>query len=201
MSDLREDEQNEFVPLAAYTEDEFEAWGEIEAEAGKALKHRSKGMDIPNVKFQPRGNDIVVFRFKAKEQTTKAGVIMPSETMYKSEEGIHRFEDQIVNVGLLIKAGLRARDVLRSEGMFIGDIVKWGKFSGEEESVHWFTGGDDGAIGGNKDILLISAKDLRGSFDLDRRLWGEEPTLKIVFVADSEGRGMHIMKPITKEEK
>lgn len=190
------------LPLAAFTPEEIDAWQSLETEWLALLQRRKAEMGIPAIGYQPTDDDLMVFRFSAREQKTEGGLILPSFVMTKDQDqytGQTRTiaEDKVLNIGLLLEAGLSARDFLRSHGYLIGDIVKWGRFSGQEENAHWFSGGKVASL---EDVLLLNVRDLRGSFDLDLRLNGEPPRVRRVFVADGEGRGLHVIKPIPGKE-
>lgn len=184
-----------FVPTAAYSKEEFHRWEELEANMSLLLSSRRKELKLPEIPFQPTDDDVMVYRMQPKEQTTAGGIVIPDHTL-DVDDGRTVAHQKVINLGLLLKAGCSARDWMRSHGVFVGDIVKWGKYTGEEEHAHWFTGG---SVRSMEDILLINVRDIRGSFDLDQRLWGAERTMRIVFVADPDGRGMHIVKPNLKE--
>lgn len=188
------------VPLAAFSEVELQAWADLEERWLRLLEERKKELRIPTIAYQPTDDDVMVFRMAAKEQKTEGGLFIPDH-VYEKEmnertgQVTTRSVDKVLNIGLLLEAGCSARDWMRSHGVLIGDIVKWGRYSGEEENVHWFSGG---AIQSLADVLLINVRDIKGSFDLDVRLNGVS-LMRRVFVADGEGRGMHIIKPFTKE--
>jgi co-chaperonin GroES (HSP10) len=182
-----------FVPTAAYTKQEFARWEELEQLSSLLLATRTRELRLPEIPFQPTDDDVMVYRLQAKEQKTEGGIVIPDHTL-DVDEGRTIAHQKVINLGLLLKAGCTARDWMRSHGVLIGDIVKWGKYSGEETPVHWFTGG---TVRSMEDVLLLNVRDIRGSFDLDTRLWGPEQLMKIVFVADDAGRGMHLVKPVT----
>lgn len=189
-----------FVPLAAFSPAELKAWSELEHRWAELLENRKFELKIPHIAYQPTDDDVMVFRMAAKEQTTGGGLVIPDH-VYEKEidertgQARIRAVERVLNIGLLLEAGCSARDWMRSHGVLVGDIVKWGRFSGEEENAHWFSGG---AVASLADVLLINARDIRGSFDLDLRL-REAGAMRRVFVSDGEGKGMHVIKPIVKE--
>lgn len=186
------------VPTAAFTPAEFRAWEALEERQAGILQGRQEHYRIDRVPFQPTGDDTMVFRLRPKEQQTESGIIMPDHSLHvdTDERGQRTVTKSAptISMGILLNAGCGARDWLRAHGVLVGDIIRWGKFSGEEESVHWFSGGTVRAL---TDVLLLNVRDVRGSFDLDNRL--VEGMAKIVYVADPAGNGMHIVKPIVKE--
>lgn len=187
-----------FVPVAAFNGAEFQAWDALEARQLSILKSRMEILGIERVPYQPTGDDLMVYRLEAKEQKTGGGIILPDRVMHAADaergERSPSLEKRTISVGYVLNAGCGARDWMRSHGVMVGDMVRWGKFSGEEEPAHWFSGGTVRSLA---DILLLNVRDLRGSFDLDVRL--AEGMMRIAFVADPAGNGLHIMKPTVKE--
>lgn len=191
------------IPLAAFSPAEFEAWRELERAAQLLLVNRMRELSIPEIGYQPTDDDLMVFRLSAREQATEGGIFIPSFVYSKDRDertGQERTvaEAKVMNLGVLLEAGCTARDFLRSHGYLVGDIVKWGRFSGQEENAHWFSAGKVCSLA---DVLLLNVRDLRGSFDLDGRLKGERPTMRRVFAVGTEGNGLHVIKPIVKENE
>jgi hypothetical protein len=77
--------------------------------------------------------------------------------------------------------------------------VKFGRYSGLEESTLWFSP-KPGLIRPDecKDLLQLNRAYVLGSFDLDERLYGKNPTMKIIYSVDSDGNGVHVLKPIIR---
>ncbi len=194
------------VPLMAFTPAEFGAWRALEEDALTLLALRRAELRIPDIAYQPTDDGLMVFRTRLKEQATEGGLIIPEFVMTKDIDertGYQRTqaEEKVVNIGLLLEAGCTARDWMRSHGILVGDFVKWGRFSGQEENAHWFSGGKVNSLA---DVLLLNLRDILGSFDLDVRLKGggpEAPTMRRVFVASPEGAGLHVIKPIVREDQ
>lgn len=189
------------IPLVAFTPAEIEAWGALEDQWAELLGHRKAELRIPEIEYQPTDDDVMVFRTQAREQTTEGGLVIPTFIMEKDVDertGWTRTQatEKVVNIGLLLEAGCAARDWMRSHGVLVGDFVKWGRFSGQEENAHWFSGGKVNSLA---DVLLLNVRDIRGSFDLDSRLKGPTPVMRRVFVADCDGKGLHVIKPIIYE--
>lgn len=189
------------IPLSAFTPAELEAWGALEDRWAELLAHRRQELRIPEIEYQPTDDDVMVFRTQAKEQQTEGGIVIPTFVMEKDVDertGHTRTQatEKVVNIGLLLEAGCAARDWMRSHGVLVGDFVKWGRFSGQEENAHWFSGGKVNSLA---DVLLLNVRDLRGSFDLDARLRRAPAVMRRVFVADVDGKGLHVIKPVVYE--
>lgn len=192
--------RNEGLPLAAFSTAELLAWEKLDTSAAGRLEARLKEHKIPSIEYQPSDDEVVVYRLPAQEQKTEGGLVLPEFGIDSdpTDGGRRIAQDRIVNVGLLINAGLSARDWLRSHGLLFGDRVKFGKYAGEEESLRWFLGGASSVA--MTDVLAINVMDLRGSFDLWDRLYGPKPSMRMVFVSDGAGTGLHVIKPIVKEK-
>ena len=194
------------IPLVAFTSAEHEAWKALEHAASLLLQVRKAELRIPDIGYQPTDDDLMVFRLSAKEQTSEGGIVLPTWMMAKdinerTGETRQIAEEKVLNIGLVLEAGCSARDWMRSHGVLVGDIVKWGRFSGQEENAHWFSAGKVQSLA---DVLLLNVRDIRGSFDLDVRLRGgdpEAPTMRRVFVAAPDGAGLHLIKPIVREDQ
>lgn len=187
------------VPAAAFSPAENAAWSDLEARWQVVLENRMREWKLEHIPFGVTDDDIMVFRLEQREQTTESGLVLPDHIMaVDRNDGTREREARAVSrticVGLLLDAGCAARDWMRGHGVLIGDLIKWGKYAGEEESLHWFSGGQVRSL---KDVLLMNVRDIRGSFDLDMRL--QERLMRVVYVSDSAGNGMHIVKPIVKE--
>jgi co-chaperonin GroES (HSP10) len=155
-----------------------------------------RALNIERVPFAPTGDDLMVFRLEPTEQKTDGGLVIPNQVMHNDAEkrASPSFEKRTISVGYVLAAGCGARDWMRSHGVLVGDMIRWGKFSGEERA---FTGFSGGRVRNLTDVLLLNVRDVRGSFDLDVRL--AEGMMRIVFVSDPAGNGMHIVKPTVKE--
>jgi len=203
------------IPAALYTDAEHAAWDALVARQAHALAERRKGLGLPMVKASPIDDGVVLYRMEAKERKTEAGIIIPeggldNETDHSHPLARHGVEvtkqvwnQRVISLGLILDAGCRARDFMRSHGILVGDIIKFSKYSGEENSFHWLTAADDDeTVGAHdlKDFLQIDVKDIHDSLDLWHRLHGEEPTMQIVYCEDTNGNGLHIVKPIVKEK-
>lgn len=205
--------EREGLPITLFTPAEIRAWEVLEAQAQEMLAGRRSGFKISEVRFEPSGSNILVYRTPPKERRTASGrIVIPSVTSQdKDEYGNKELADIIVDIGVLISAGLEARDWMRSHGIFLGDYVRFGHYAGREMDVQWFDTITDVPPDDLKNLLLLKAQDLQGSFDLHWRLYGDRyekdgkkyeraPVLRRVWALDGEGNGIHVLKPITKKE-
>ncbi len=177
---------------------ELEAWAQLEERWQGVLENRMRELRVDRVPFAPCDDDLVIYRMQPREQKTESGIVLPQVTMTvdrdeRTGQRTTRADERVIHMGLLMAAGCQARDWMRSHGVLVGDIVKWGKWAGEEENLHWFSGGQITSL---QDVLLMNVRDLRGSFDLDMRL--QEGLMRIVYVSSPDWSG-HIVKPVVKE--
>lgn len=106
--------------------------------------------DIPPVPYLPMGEVVLVFRMPSEEKTA-GGLYIPEENQGPKPYGI------------LVAAGLAARDVLADALIEIGDVVHFGRFEGDEKEFKR----EEAKKG--KYLLQLKARGLLGSVDaLDR---------------------------------
>jgi co-chaperonin GroES (HSP10) len=111
------------------------------------LKLRCKEVGVDPPTYQPMDNNCVVWRMPDLEMS-RGGIVIPAA---------HR--DAHIK-GILMAAGPRARDVLFSNGIQLGDIVIWARFAGWEthDKTH------------SKDLpdsfIILKDRDILGSDDL-----------------------------------
>lgn len=79
-----------------------------------------KDYDIPTVPYLPMGKTVLVFRMPSEEKTA-GGLYVPQE-----HQGPKSY-------GILVAAGLAAREILRDALIEIGDVVHFGRFEGWEQ--------------------------------------------------------------------
>lgn len=115
------------------------------------LDERRKQYGIPEIPYLPMGKVVLVFRIPT-EETTAGGLYLPEE---------HR---EPKPMGVLVGAGLAARDILRDALVEIGDIVWFGQFSGWEKEIA------RDPMGKGKQILQLKVDELNGSEDAKARL-------------------------------
>ena len=133
------------------------------------LSERIEKYKIPAIPYLPSGKTILVFRIESEEQD---GLIFVPEE--------HR---EVKDIGVLLAAGLAARDVFADHLIEIGDICWFGRFAGTERQVKR----DVGAKGIK--ILAMKVEDILGSVDALERVKDYE----VARDADtkSEGFGEH----------
>lgn len=114
------------------------------------LSERVEKYKIPPIPYLPSGKTILVWRLESEE---KNGLI------YVPEE--HR---EVKDIGILLAAGLTARDVFADHLIEIGDICWFGRFAGTERTVKRAEGEK-----GQK-ILSMKVEDVLGSVDALERV-------------------------------
>lgn len=160
------------------------AWRRLHAEAAKTLAARIKQYEIPmEGVYQPTYDVVLVCRLPDREKKTKTdgGLYIPETA---------QSEPNPESVGVLLKAGLEARDFLRSHGFLLGDLVRFGRYEGSEEDL-----ARDVAGTSKIKLLQLRAMGLLGSHDLDERLWGKKPTMRITWEEGPDG-GAHLLRPV-----
>jgi co-chaperonin GroES (HSP10) len=158
------------------------AWATLELQARGRLVARLKEHGVATMPYMPISDNILVLRLPAPPVETKSdgGIYIPETS---------RTEPEPLSEGVLVQAGAQARDILRSHGVMLGDLVQIGRFAGWERAI-----GEDKK---GKRILQMKERDVLGSFDLHERLWGKTPSMRIVFDYDTEE---HRILPIMEEE-
>lgn len=166
--------------------DEKAAWAEINKDAKKRLADRLKEHGAPPTPYMPGFNNVLVLRLPSEPtKTVSAGGIHIPQTAQEEEEP--------KSEGILVQAGIGARDTLRDHGYLLGDKVQIGRFAGWEKEFRL-----DAKGGNQKKILQMKDQDILGSFDLHDRLWGSRPTMEIVWDEDTEE---HRIRPIAGSDK
>lgn len=196
---------DETIPTAVFTAEERSAWGELESKMLAVLEHRRRGYELPELDYTPADDGLLVWRLPAAEQKTEAGLVLPDHGIDNETDDMNPFRQRqvanqrVVSLGLILDAGCRARDWMRAHGIFVGDIVKFSKYAGEETSLHWLAlGGRPVGARDLKDFLQINHSDIQGSFDLAARVKAGD--MRLVYVSDDSGNGLHIYKPVVKKE-
>lgn len=131
-------------------------------------EHRA---DIPPVPYLPMGEVVLVYRIPSDEKTA-GGLYVPEE---------HRSP---LPRGILIAAGLAARDVMADHLIEIGDIVYFGRWEGDEKEFK-----RDAAEKGQK-LLQLKVRGILGSADA---LFRSEH-YDIVRVTNEDGTTEHMYK-------
>jgi chaperonin GroES len=132
------------------------------------LGQRIEEYGIPSIPYLPQGKNVLVFRIPS-ETRTAGGLYVPDE---------HR---EAKPMGVLLAAGLGARDVMADHLIDVGDVVWFGRFAGWEKEVQ------RDPEGKGKQILQLKIDDVLGSVDALER--AEE--YEICVVQDGENAGQH----------
>jgi len=111
-----------------------------------------KQLDIPRVGYLPLGKNVLIFRLEGEEKT-KGGIIVPDE---------HK---EVKSRGILLAAGLAARDILADGLIEIGDEVCFAYFAGRDRKTEERNAGTAG-----KSILECKVEDILGSVDALERV-------------------------------
>lgn len=139
--------------------------------------------------YVPAGNTVTVCRVPPPplpETHGDSGIFIPDK--YRDE-----YEREPESRGVVIWCGLEAFDTFRSHGLLPGDWVKFGRFEGWEEEIERDREGKS-----KKKLLQLKDAGLLGSFDLIRRLWGESPSMELVYEVDENQHGIHTYRPIVR---
>lgn len=165
---------------------EAAAWEALNKEAKKRLTERLKQYEAPKTLYMPGFNNVLVLRLPSEpiKEMTAGGIVIPQTAQQ---------EEEPKSEAILVQAGLAARDTMRSHGYLLGDKVQIGRFAGWEKEME-----KDKAGKNTRKILQVKDQDILGSFDLNDRLWGDKPTMEIVWDAETEE---HRIQPITGSDK
>lgn len=115
------------------------------------LDERRKEYGIPDLPYLPQGKNVLVFR--VPNETVSAGGIIIAETAQEPKP-----------IGVMLAAGLAARDVMRDSLIKIGDLVWFGRFAGWEKEIQ------RDPQGKGKSILQMKIEDVLGSADALERV-------------------------------
>lgn len=118
------------------------------------LKERRQKYEIPETMYEPVFDRCLVFQIPTVESDTFKGSILvkPEVTKTREKNSSPR--------GVLVAAGLTARDQLESHGIEIGDIVWFARLSLWKHEID----------AGSKQFAVIRAAEISGSEDLKERL-------------------------------
>lgn len=162
------------------------AWIRLEREAKKRLAERLKEYKAPPTPYMPGFNNVLVLRLPSEPtKTVTAGGLHIPMTAQEEEEP--------KSEGILVQAGLMARDTLRAHGYLLGDKVQIGRFAGWEKEFRLDAKGEN-----QRKILQMKDVDVLGSFDLNDRLWGDAPTMEIVYDIET---AQHRIRPTTGRDQ
>lgn len=113
----------------------------------KKLEERCREVGIEPPTYQPVDNNVVCWRLPPLT-ISRGGIVLPEDAQSPHIKGI------------LISVGPRARDVLFSNGIEVGDIVVWARFSGWE--FHDKTAKTERGT----EFVVLKDRDILGSDDL-----------------------------------
>ena len=114
------------------------------------IKANREHLDIPKLPYLPLGKNVLIYRL-AGEEKTKGGIIVPD---------VHK---EVKSRGILLAAGLAARDILADGLIEIGDEVCFGHYAGRDRK-------DREAGSAEKAILECKVEDVLGSVDALERI-------------------------------
>lgn len=117
----------------------------------KKLEARCREVGVDPPTYAPLDNNVVCWRLPPLE-ISAGGIVIPSEHASPHVKGI------------VMAVGPRARDVLFSNGIELGDVVIWARFSGWEMK--------DKQVGKelNDEYVVLKDRDILGSDDLAAEL-------------------------------
>lgn len=149
----------------------------VEEKAFIKEKAKKLGIDLPDRWYLPMGKVCLVARLPARNRTEGGLWLADTDT----EPPLY---------GLLIAAGLKARDILKEALIEIGDVVKFVKYDGSEEE---FAREERGK---GQYILQLKIEGINGSVEADRR--AEECDLTVEETPDGP---LHTWVPQKKNTK
>lgn len=137
----------------------------------KLLDEKKKAYSIPDIPYLPVGRTILVFRIPS-EMKTEGGLFVPEEHAGPK------------NCGVLVAAGLAAREIMHDALIEIGDTIYFGRFEGDENKV------DREAGGVSRKLLTLKIDGVHGSVEaIDRaRQYEIKPVVIDEKTGDSELR-------------
>lgn len=188
--------------MSLYTDEELEAYDQLEVEARQRYFERASRHKIPEIALEPTGGEVLVCRIEAEERKTASGIVVPRfvGVSDRDEGGLGKnvsMEQVILNIGVLMRGGLEAMDWMRTNGYFVGDYVVFARYAGEENKTH-FMDPDSPEAPAADNVLRLHVRNLGGSIDLGKRLRGPNPVMKHVFLPNV-GKGEYFIKPIVRK--
>jgi chaperonin GroES len=114
------------------------------------LEERRKQYGIPRRPYLPKGKVVLVYRLPAEERTA-GGLVIPAQA------------EEAKSMGILVAAGLAARDEMHDALIDLGDVVWFGRFAGYEKEV------ERDPEGKGRNIISMMIQDINGSVDADDR--------------------------------
>jgi co-chaperonin GroES (HSP10) len=131
------------------------------------------GIELPARWYLPMGKTCLVARLPPKNRTE--GGLWIADT-----------DAELPLYGILIAAGLKAREMMADALIEIGDVVKFGKFEGAEEEF------DREKLKQGRYILQVKIEGINGSVEADQRAEGHD--LKYVETPDGDEQLMWVLR-------
>lgn len=128
-----------------------------------SLAEKRSKYDIPEIAYLPIGKNVIIWRIGGEEKT-RGGIYVPEE---------HR---EVKSRGILLAAGLAARDILADGLIEIGDEVCFGHYAGRDREV----GREEGKSASK--LLECKVEDILGSVDAIAR--SKDYEIKVVETDD-----------------
>lgn len=152
------------------------------SEERNLLLERVKQYGIILPKCQPVFDRIFIYKIPGEEKLEGSSIIMPGNAFHNADRGV------------LVYAGLRALDELKSHGIDLGHIVWYARLSPWQRR-YAGVGLQEGraAIG---DVVVLRASEIVGSEDLWRETW-EEGKYEIAYDSDNNQHYFRGLPPRT----
>ncbi len=115
------------------------------------LEEKRKAYGIPAIPYLPAGKRCIVWRLPPEEKTS-AGLFIPAA------------HETVKSRGILLAAGLAARDILHDSIIEIGDEVLFGRFAGIEREI------ERPESATQAKIIEMAVEDIGGSVEAIARL-------------------------------
>lgn len=157
------------------------------------LEERIKKYDIPPIEYLPKGKAVLVYRLPPEKETA-GGIVLPQVWTERHEDGYGNVTESAVKKepvckGVLLAAGLVARDEMRDHLIEIGDIVYFGRYAGSDRDAQ-----RDPENAG-RTISEMKIEDINGSAD------GLERLRSAYTIEYDEETGQHYYEKKTTKRK
>lgn len=184
------------------------AWDKLYIDAAETLKKRMEEHQIPHPGTRPMQDLCLVYRIPNEY---KGNLVLPEEYA----DG----HDAPFQVGILLRAGPEAFDILESHGALPGDFIHFARFAGEEEVVqrvrdatakYMQEGYSPNTVAdkvskmaieerAKKKLMRIQARLIHQSVDLDGRMSGDKPVMEMIREVNAKtGNVVHVIEPVVE---
>lgn len=143
------------------------------------LEDRQKKYNIPAIPYLPRGDRVLIWRI-LPEQKTAGGLYVP-----EAHQGVKSH-------GIIVAAGLAARDVMADALIELGDDVYFGEYAGRDRKLE----GRE-ATKTSDQLLECLIQDVNGSYDAVARA----DDYDIVRIATEDGERLHVYEKKNTKRK